>query len=281
MLAQLADIRFEGLRVPTTWEEAHEGTYAEIPIINGKPVLQKTGEQLVKIEIELRLRSEFTDPSADLEQLKTYQVNGDVLPFMSGSGNLIGRFVIRHFEITARQLNGDGSIREANVTLSLLEYGNPNTQTGRGGTALESARANAQTPISAVQTDASAINSGISQSRSAVNLMQSGVNDFRRGTKSFNRTVREIRTGAMNVQNVLEDVQTRVQTTRKIAQRATQLPTSLDEAIRYAENLARIDSVADISSLEAGVSSVDRSTRRVQSNASSIAAFGASKETGN
>lgn len=68
---------------------------------------------------------------------------------------------------------------------------------------------------------------------------------------------------------------------RKNNQACRQLPTSLDEALAYAENLSKIDNVADVSVLEMNVGQLSASADKVTTSATPVAGFAGTKEGGN
>ena len=74
---------------------------------------------------------------------------------------------------------------------------------------------------------------------------------------------------------------TKVEATKKIINRAGNLPTSLDEAIAYASNLAKIDNVVDVSVLEMNVGQLSDSAEKVTTSATPVAGFAGTKEGGN
>ena len=68
---------------------------------------------------------------------------------------------------------------------------------------------------------------------------------------------------ATDAQGLYASAKTKVAATEKIIKRAGQLPTSLDEALAYAENLSKIDNVADVSVLEMNVGQLSASADKV------------------
>jgi hypothetical protein len=95
------------------------------------------------------------------------------------------------------------------------------------------------------------------------------------------RGIREVKYMANTTKLMYQNAQQKLNKTKKIIQRAQHMPTSLDEAIAYAENLASIGDVANYSTLEMHTNQLARSSRRVQKNAAPVGAFAGTKEGGN
>lgn len=122
MYAQLGAIIFEGLNGFDSFEHKDTTTYAQYDIINGKPTIAPTGNDLEEITIAINLRAEFIKPEEAILQLKRSKDNFEVLPLVKGSGRYIGDFVITEMSVTDKQALADGTTIEANVSLTLKEY---------------------------------------------------------------------------------------------------------------------------------------------------------------
>jgi len=282
MLAQLGDIQFETLKTPSSWSESHEATYGEIPHVGGKPSIQKTGEALASIDLSIRFLVEFCDPSEEVEKLKQAKTTGEVLPFITGTGVMMGRFVIKSLGVQVEKMSAEGELIAVRVDISLTEYVYPPGSTQpNNGTALKSNNPIRQIPRTSRVTDARAISNDISKANLAVSKAKSIVADVKKGIKSFNRGIREIKRAADTAKQMYNEAQQKLQETKKILERASNLPTSLDEAIAYAENLGRIESILDISTLEMQTNQLARSADKVTSGAAPVASFNATLEGGN
>jgi phage protein U len=122
MYAQIGNIIFEGLLGFDSFESKQAATYAQHDVINGKPVLVPTGNELEEISISIRLRAEFVKPEEAILELKKSREAFEVLPLVKGSGRYLGDFVITEISVTDTQALADGTTVEATVELSLKEY---------------------------------------------------------------------------------------------------------------------------------------------------------------
>ncbi len=289
MLAQLGNHIFEGLKSPGSWSENGGVRYGRIALVNGKDALQFTGEELGEIRLSLLFSVDFCDPVAEVEALRQSMVSAEVLPFIMGDGTVVGKYVITSVDLTPQRYSPTGVLEVASVSVDLLEHTGGDAPAAKG-MAVKPDRSAAritpppppvQPPATPVPTAADSIAADISKGWAAVNRMKETVRKVKQGTTKFKRGVRDVRRLADEVKQVYQTAKTKVENTKKIIQRAQQLPTSLEGAIQYAENLAKLDNVADMSVLEMNVDTLAASAEKVGISATSIVAFSATKEGGN
>ena len=259
MFAQLGDHIFQGLKTPVSTSEADAVKYGQIPRVNDKDAIQPTGAELREISLTIMFSSEFCDPQTEIFALKKSMHAFEVLPYITGDGRIVGKFVITNLDIANQQCTADGWVELATVTVNLLESPGEE-EAAPTGRALSS-----QKPI------ASAPGRGRKQAIAKVKSR----------TTSLKRGVREVRQLATDAQGLYASAKTKVAATEKIIKRAGQLPTSLDEALAYAENLSKIDNVADVSVLEMNVGQLSASADKVTTSATPVAGFAGTKEGGN
>lgn len=121
MYAQLGNIRFEGVKGFTSLEESFGVNYVQHERIKGKPRLEFTGGILDTVSFGMNLHSSFTNPEDDIEAIKVYMLNKEVLPLVLGNGRLVGNFVIPSFKKNTVQTDPSGNIISATLTVELLE----------------------------------------------------------------------------------------------------------------------------------------------------------------
>lgn len=101
MIAQLGDIVFEMLKEPLSMSGSKKWTYAEHPIIWEETKLQYTGHEPKEYSLKIRFHASFCDVEESLRELEGQaQRSGadgylEPLPFILGSGEVIGEFVIQ------------------------------------------------------------------------------------------------------------------------------------------------------------------------------------------
>lgn len=127
MYAQLGNIKFEQSKGFTRYEPTEAARYGEIPLVDGKARLQKTGDELTAITIEVRFHRGFTgaDLDDDVAQIRQYMQAGTPLPFTNGAGELIGNFVITSFTPTPETAYPDGRAISLLAAITLREWVDP------------------------------------------------------------------------------------------------------------------------------------------------------------
>jgi phage protein U len=130
MYGQLGNIKFEGSKGFTDYQITEGARYGEIPIINGKARLQKTGDELTAITLEIRFHKGFTgaDLDADIQQIRDYMAAGTPLPFTNGAGLLIGNFVITSFTPNPEVMDTSGQAIAIVASISLREWVDPSPE---------------------------------------------------------------------------------------------------------------------------------------------------------
>jgi len=123
---QLGDIKFEGVRGLDSLRKTREAVYAELPLMSGKPRLQRTGTALQQINIGIALHASFTDPAADIAALDEYREAGEILTLITGDGDVVGDFIISTIDETVIQTSPTGRTLSAQLTLTLKEHYDPN-----------------------------------------------------------------------------------------------------------------------------------------------------------
>jgi phage protein U len=121
MYAQLGNIRFEGLKGFSNFSHERGVNYAQHELINGKPRLQAVGDNLDSISFGMYLHSEFTNPEADIDSLRTAMQNREILPLILGNGRVLGFFVIPNFSQVNSFTDPLGNLIEVTLSVDLLE----------------------------------------------------------------------------------------------------------------------------------------------------------------
>ena len=257
MFAQLGDHIFQGLKTPVSTSEADAVKYGQIPRVNDKDAIQPTGAELRELSLTITYSSEFCDPQAEIYALKASMHAFEVLPYITGDGRIVGKFVITSLDIANQHCAADGWVELATVTVNLLE--SPGEE----------------------EAAATGITNDVSAAKEKVSGMKQSIAKVKSRTTSLKRGVREVQQLAADAQGLYASAKTKVAATKKIIDRAGDLPTSLDEAIAYASNLAKIDNVVDVSVLEMNVGQLSDSAEKVTTSATPVAGFAGTKEGGN
>ena len=125
MYAQLGPIIFDSQFSFDTYKKETETKYAEVELLGGKPDLQRTGLSLDVISFTIKLHSSFCDPKEKYDEFERLRINGEILPFVDGSGNYIGDFVIEKITQEIKHASNTGYVIHADCEVTLREYVSP------------------------------------------------------------------------------------------------------------------------------------------------------------
>lgn len=127
--AQLGDIRFPADPTVSALESKYEEVFAQQEVIDGKPRLQATGSALDThtLTIDLDIGYGTGSPRAQRDALLAAQRARTPLPFVLGTGIVIGTFVITKIGVSTHRTTAAGELLSAQLTVELLEWvPNPN-----------------------------------------------------------------------------------------------------------------------------------------------------------
>lgn len=125
MFAQLGNLIFENLNSFSDFSQAGSALYAEHALIDGKPILQRTGSSLNEINLSIRFHALFCNPKDQLDSLKAFRNDGEILPLLWGNGNVEGDFVITEINETIENCDPTGTVISYLVNFILKEYVTP------------------------------------------------------------------------------------------------------------------------------------------------------------
>lgn len=289
MFAQLGTHVFKGLKAPANWSESHSIKVGRIPRVNTKDALQKTGDELMEINLTIRYESVFCEPADEVAALKKSMGAGEMLPFISGKGVVFGNFIITGVDVTNEAYTPAGVLETATVSVKLLEYPTDKATATPGkekdapvGEALKSTAPPIQQPmpLTLSATPAGEITTKLSKAKDAVNKIKATVKKVQKGITTVKKGVQDVKKLAADAKQLYTNVKTKVEATKKIIQRVKELPTSLSGAIKYAENLSSLSNTADLSVLEMNVKELSDSADKVSKHATGVASFVATREGG-
>lgn len=125
---QLGSTVFNGLRGFNTLGRQRAVTLSEMPLIGAKPRLQRTGEELAKLNITITLGAEWYPDNlvTVIDGLYASMAAGDVLPLIGGDGIVWGDFIIQDISDVVDDIHPtNGTLVGASLTLSLVEWVDP------------------------------------------------------------------------------------------------------------------------------------------------------------
>lgn len=273
MLFQLGDYVFEGMKLPLSWGITSATNYAQIPIVGGKPLVQKVGEKLIEQELSVYLSDTFCDPVAELTALQLYRRNGNVLQLTGGDGQNYGRYVITDIAHIVEQADNTGYISAISASIKLLEYNATSSTVSVTGLALKRNKLTPITPKTPSVFQAADLHARITQG-----VQQSAsVSSTAKASKVKYAKIKALCTSAKASLQAAND---KVQDTKKIIARATQLQDSIQAANNALEDVKAAADIQDLNDLLAANTVLERAIYNLTGALAPVTAFIGSREAG-
>lgn len=139
MYAQLGNIIFTPVKGFTDVSVTSETNLVEHALIDGKPKIQRVGTNLETMEITILFDVAFCTPQSEVDALNSSREAGEVMPLVMGSGRFVGNYVIKSVQQTKVHEATDGTLLQAEVSLSLMEFANKQLNQAVSQSAISSA----------------------------------------------------------------------------------------------------------------------------------------------
>lgn len=125
-IATLGPVVFEvNSSVVRTWKTLRrtgKAAFARHEVVDGKPRLQFTGEDIDEVSLTMTLNAALgVNPLNEIKILREIKAEGKEQRLVIGGENF-GKFVLETFEDEWRKTDGRGRLLVADVQLHLLEY---------------------------------------------------------------------------------------------------------------------------------------------------------------
>lgn len=274
MLFQLGDYKFEGLKLPLNWGINYATNYAQVPIIGGKPVVQKLSEKLVEHDLSVLFSDEFCNPKTELDALQVYRRNGNVLQLTGGDGTNYGKYVITDISVINERANDStGYISAISASLKLLEYNTAFALEPQIGEALSSNNLTPMVPREPNLSKSMSIQKDITGGQLKARSIVAKSNGL---TVNYNK----LKGLCDNATAYFDSANEKIKKAKKIYQRTTDLQYSLQDAknaIRSVKNAATIESIPDLLTAS---NELESAMYQLNGANAPIAAFVASREAG-
>ena len=136
----LGDIQFGTSNImtgPVSDEETLDNTINEHPVVRGKPVPQRAGEELDRRSLSFFFDESFCDPQTQYDTLRAARSSGSVLPLVMGNGTYLGiSYEIVGMSLPRLKTTEGGRLVRLEAHIDLLEV--PRSALSIGGVGLAS-----------------------------------------------------------------------------------------------------------------------------------------------
>lgn len=274
MLLQFGDYVFQGLKLPQSWDIGFETVYAQIPIIGGKPVVQKTGEKLVEQVLTVLFSDEFCNPARELEALQLYRRNGNVHYLTGGDGQNYGRYVITEIsQVNERANDSTGYISAISAVIKLMEYNTTASTVKPEGVALASNKITPVVPKPASLFQAADLQLALTAGKTDVKNVGSLAKSL---TVNYNKIV----SLCTSAKAAFTSANAKVQQTKKIIDRATDLQLAIQNTSNAIEDVKAAAQIENLDDLLAANTVLERAMYNMDAAGAPVAAFIGSREAG-
>jgi phage protein U len=131
MFVYLGGLRLQGLMGPTDFREQRKYAFAEHPVVQGRPKLQKIGEELREIDTGFLLHRGYCDPATAIAALRSLAEAQEPFYFILGDGTFAGEYVVEEITSEVEKLDRAGQAVGIEVSVQLKEA--PASSTGTAG----------------------------------------------------------------------------------------------------------------------------------------------------
>ena len=121
----MGNIGFAKLASPTGFDAKLAINYAEHQVIEGKPLLQYTGDGLGEINLNFMFHADFCKPQDVWEALIKLAVSHKAFTLSQGDGLVLGKYVLVDISRTTTYTADDGTLYAFDCKLSLKEFVDP------------------------------------------------------------------------------------------------------------------------------------------------------------
>ena len=117
----LGDLKFLAADSPDSLSVSESESFAEIPLIQSKPVTQWMGSELRDLKMSFFFDYGWCNPAAKLKQLQSMLSAHQPLFFSFGEGNYNGNYYLENIDGSVSKTLPSGEMLELNVKVSLKE----------------------------------------------------------------------------------------------------------------------------------------------------------------
>lgn len=252
MYAQLGNIRFEGLKGFSSFEETYGVNYAQHDRIKGKPRLEAVGDVLDTVSFEMYLHSSFTDPESDIKTLRTSMQNREVLPLVLGTGVVLGNFVIPSLTKTTSFTDASGNLIEATLSVELLECfdENPLNESEKRAKnqafATNEKNSNVRTVLPVQPSPSMGITRSVMQLDTSGKLIEQRTAAAEANPAASEFHSDKIGFSLTDIEQGVNQIQSQLSGAEDLAELVTSLPAALQAVNTAAQNMKEVLPIADI-----------------------------------
>lgn len=235
MYSQLGNIVFKGLKGYRAFQSTRETNFAQHPVIEGKPKLQRVGTNLEELALSIQFHASFCTPETEIAAMESARASATVLPFVSGTGEYFGTFVIKSLRKTMEELGTDGSIKFCTVEIELLEFAtsdplsSANLAAKLGGIANAFNKPLQVTPIARLQSEAATISKPLTSAKSLASAAGGYMNKAKQVASQAAHYGRKAQESLKSMRQQLDEANTAITNAKEVYQSAARMKQAIAE----------------------------------------------------
>jgi phage protein U len=285
MYAQLGTVLFQGLKGFDSFRENEAPNFAELALVENKPRLQRVGDNLIGVEITVRLNRAFTEVDADIQTFRDAMNLGLPLPLILGNGRFVGTFVIRSLAVDVLQAMADGTSVDSTVTMPLLEFVEPDPVGSKGrqakanGFAIAANKPRIVTRTPPVAAPALVVAANVREAQSQANVLASAASEAQASASRAEAAYRKGRKAVAKAQDAMKTVEETLLAAEQLQTQAQAAVSQVQTARRNLENAKNaLEAPVDINDLTNASRSVQFSMSNVVTATSPISVLATTRQ---
>jgi phage protein U len=282
MFGTFGDITFDILTAPQSFSIKKETEFAEHARINNKPKLQKTGEKLDDLSIQLQFHKAFCTPESEVAKFENLRKSATINSFLLGTGEFIGSFVISAINKTITDAFDNGALLCVTLDVTFKEAVSSSPLTDMATAAVASAFAvSADTPLPTVPSSsieaspAAQILESVSAATIGTQLANTEIAKAAKSVDYIERASSTIAKATQGVTDALNKVDTVLSGAAALQQMASGLGAAVTAAKANATTLAGLMPIENIDDVKNSGAAMRDSMKVVSSASAPIATVSA------
>jgi phage protein U len=256
MFATFGNITFETLLTPQEFSHKRETEFAEHARVGTKPKLQKTGEKLDEINLQMQFHVAFCNPTSEAGKIEAARKAATAEAFVLGTGEYLGTYVVASINKTINDTFKDGAPMCITLDVLLKEVVSKAPLVDMAQAAVSAAFATSpNTPLPSAPNTSLAANEQ-AQVMEYVNEANAGTQqvnaEIAKATQSasyIERANATINTATQKVQDALNKIDTAVSVSQALQQQAQNIQAAVNTAktdANHMKTLLPIQSLGDV-----------------------------------
>lgn len=241
MYAQLGDIIFESLYGPKSFERTDSVSLPARNRINLRPRQQFTGIDLSIIKIGIHLHRSFIDVEDAINRFRQYRNSATHLRFITGSGSVIGKFVIAKTTEKHSNWTPTGEIVSCELEHTLIELSSSRTDLNSRQTAIANANNQPRIVLQPIQPIAPSLPVSaaldVQATMAYAEVSTQLIQDYYLAPEEAESKIDQARSRIVAARERMADAAAKVQAAQETAQQAQSYVTNMYTVINDANNV--------------------------------------------